>query len=170
MYGRGETFSTKAAGFAAQVIELYTRNLGAWSRPLIAVSAFTVMFSTTLTVVDGFPRAIATLVARLREPEDPGGEAAIDPRFYWGAMAVLGLGAVAIAGLFLASLQGLVDVATTLSFLTAPALAWLNHRAILGDEVPPEARPGRVLVAWSWAGILFSLLFALGYLAVLVGG
>ena len=50
-----------------------------------------------------------------------------------------------------------------LSFLTAPALAWLNHRSILGAEVAPEHRPGRAMVAYSWLGILFSLAFALWF-------
>ena len=53
-------------------------------------------------------------------------------------------------------------------WLTAPALAWLNHRAILGPEVPEEHRPGRRMVAYSWAGIVFTGGFALYYLYRLV--
>ena len=62
------------------------------------------------------------------------------------------------------SLKGLVDVATVLSFLTAPVLAWLNHRAILGAEVPAVHRPRGAMVIYSWTGIVFSLAFALWFL------
>jgi hypothetical protein len=84
------------------------------------------------------------------------------------AMLALGAGVVCIAVFFLTSLQALVDVATILSFLTAPALAWLNHRTMLGTEVPAAHRPGRGLVLWSWAGIVFSFAFAVAYVVVLV--
>jgi cation:H+ antiporter len=66
IFGRGIDLSDTAGGFAAQVVDLYAATLGEWSRPIIAVSAFATMFSTTLTVVDGFPRALAVLVARRR--------------------------------------------------------------------------------------------------------
>ena len=166
MFQSGREFSGSAGGFANQVIALYTDNLGAWSRPLIGLSALTVMFSTTLTVVDGFPRAIATLVERFQGPEVPDRPSAGSRRIYWGALVVLGIGTIVIATYLLTSLKGLVDVATVLSFLTAPVLAWLNHRAILGAEMPIEHRPRGAMVVYSWAGIVFSLAFALWFLKV----
>ena len=166
MFQSGREFPSGAAGFANQVIALYTENLGAWSRPLIGLSALTVMFSTTLTVVDGFPRAIATLVDRFRAPERPDDPSEGSRRVYWGALVVLGVGTIVISAFLLTSLKRLVDVATVLSFLTAPVLAWLNHRAILGAEVPVEHRPRGAMVAYSWAGIVFSLAFALWFARV----
>jgi hypothetical protein len=76
-----------------------------------------------------------------------------------GALTVIKIG-LGPTGAF----KSLVDVATTLSFLVAPALAWLNHRAMLGDEVPAEHRPGPKFVVYSWLGIIFSLAFALYFL------
>lgn len=164
MFNSGKAFPDSAAGFANQVIALYTENLGAWSKPIIGISAFTVMFSTTLTVIDGFPRALATLVARFQEPEIPDIPSAISRHAYWIALIVLGLGSIGIVAFLLSSLVSLVDLATTLSFLTAPMLAWLNHRAIQGEEVPPEGRPGSAMIAYSWAGIVFSIIFAVYFL------
>jgi hypothetical protein len=85
------------------------------------------------------------------------------------ALPLLGIGSMLVLYVGVArggreTFRGLVDLATTLSFLTAPALAILNHRAILGDEVPREHRPGRALVAYSWAGIVFSAVFAIYFL------
>ncbi|MGH7826367.1 MAG: NRAMP family divalent metal transporter [Candidatus Binatia bacterium] len=170
MYNSGMQFPESAAGFANQVIALYTETLGAWSKPLIGLSAFTVMFSTTLTVIDGFPRALATLVSRFNGPELPGRVWAINQAVYWMALVVLGLGSIGIVGLRLGSLVALVDLATVLSFLTAPLLAWLNHRVVLAKEMPEEHRPGLAMAAYSWAGIIFSTAFALYFLWVRWGG
>lgn len=171
MYGSGEAFDDRAAAFAQQVIALYTRNLGAWAAPLIGLAAGTVMFSTTLTVADGFPRALSGLAARFRGPERPG-ETTVRDRVYWAALLVLAAGSLAIIGYALrggAAFKALVDLATSLSFLTAPALAWLNHRAIHAPEVPLEHRPSPALTAWSVSGIVFSAAFAAWYLKVLAG-
>ena len=169
MYGSGEAFDDRAAVFAQQVISLYTKNLGEWAAPLIGLAAGTVMFSTTLTVADGFPRALSGLAARFRGPETPG-EATTRGSVYWASLLVLGAGSIAIIGYALrggAAFKALVDLATSLSFLTAPALAWLNHRAIHASEVPVQHRPSRALSAWSVSGIVFSSVFAAYYLWIL---
>ncbi len=167
MHGRGVELADSAGGFAAQVIDLYASTLGEWSRPIIAVAAFATMFSTTLTVVDGFPRALAVLAARLRGPEEQGGveeEQRAQRLVYWGSMATLAVGALVIIWLLLASLKTMVDLATTLSLLTAPVLAWLNHRAVLRPEVPEHMRPAGWLVLASWIGILVLGAVAVYYL------
>ena len=170
MYNSKMQFPETAAGFANQVIILYTETLGAWSKPLIGLSAFTVMFSTTLTVIDGFPRALATLVSRFKEPELPDRVSEINKSVYRMAMVVLCLGSIGIVGFLLKSLIALVDLATVLSFLTAPLLAWLNHRVILAEEMPEKQQPGLAMVAYSWTGIIFSTAFALYFLWVRWGG
>ncbi|MBU0551742.1 divalent metal cation transporter [Myxococcota bacterium] len=167
MHGTGAVFSDTAAGFAAQVVDLYTAALGAWSRPLISVSAFAVMFSTTLAVVDGLPRTLAVLIRRFYSEEQPwAGEAedAAFKRLYWGSLLLIGAGAVALLFLMIGALTPLVDLATTLSFLTAPALAWFNHRAVCGEEVPPAMRPSRGLRYLSLTSIGLLTVMSLGYL------
>jgi hypothetical protein len=60
-------------------------------------------------------------------------------------------------------LTGLVDLATTLSFLTTPILAVFNLRLLTGAHTPEEARPkgGLLLLARASAAFLvgFALLF-----------
>ncbi len=160
MYGSGERFKSGAAGFATQIIQLYTHNLGEWSRPLIGLCAFTVMFSTTLSVVDGFPRTLSCLIARFQGPEDPKTHDEGNRKTYWAALFILALGSMVVIGFMLKSLTVLVDLATILSFMTAPALALLNHRAIHGQQVPKELQPKRWLTWLSMAGIAFSGLMA----------
>jgi Mn2+/Fe2+ NRAMP family transporter len=167
MYGKGGEPAAQPMGFAQQLVELYAASLGAWSRPVIAVCAFMTMFSTTLTVVDGFPRALTVLVQRLRSEESPRGTLEQDDQarhVYWSMLVLLAVGAVVVLWLFLSSLPAMVDLATTLSFLTAPVLAWLNHRAVLAPEVPLELRPRPALRAMSWTGIVALGSFAAYYL------
>jgi Mn2+/Fe2+ NRAMP family transporter len=167
---RGAELEASPAAFGAQLVSLYADTLGAWSRPIIGAAAFLVMFSTTLTVVDGFPRALSVLADRFRSDElasEATGDG--DRRVYWGAVAVLFVGSLAVLHFALRSLGDMVDLATTLSFLTAPLLSLLNHRAITGDEVPEEGRPSKGLLLASWVGIVAQTAFALYYLALRFG-
>jgi len=165
IHGTGEPLATTAGGFANQVIDLYTRNLGEWSRPIIGFCALTVMCSTVLTVIDGFPRALSGLVARFQGPEQAQtGDQHKSSRSYWISLLILGVGSILVLGQFLKSLKGLVDLATVLSFLTAPILATLNHRAITSSDVPPEAQPGKGMKLYSWVSIASLTAFALYYL------
>lgn len=168
MHQSGATFPAPAGAFAAQFINLYAQTLGEWSRPVIGVAAFFVMFSTTLTVVDGFPRALSVLSQRFSSEEEPDSESAETAagrrKAYWVSLGVLFIGSMLVLVFLLKSLKTLVDIATTLSFLTAPILAALNHRAVTGAEVPAAARPKPWLLWLSRLSILFLTLFALYYL------
>ncbi len=175
---QGEALEAQPAAFGAQLIDLYAQTLGAWSRPLIAGAAFLVMLSTTLTVLDGFPRALAVLVARFRGAEtsfteDPRAEPG-DLRAYWAAMAILAAGAILVLAYALSSLRAMVDLATTASFLTAPALAALNHRAMFAthpsDGDNASQKPSPSLRWFSLAGIAIQGAFALCYLWLKVSG
>ena len=162
----GVEIDPRPGAFAAQLISLYAGTLGEWSRPLIGVAAFATMFSTTLTVADGFPRALSVLADRLRGPEaeDEEGRRSDRSPVYWGALLALAAGALVILAVFQSAMRALIDLATTLSFLSAPILSWLNHRAVTSQEVSAADRPARWLVLASWAAIAFQAAFALAFL------
>lgn len=167
MHGRGIAFASNAGGFANQIIELYAKTLGDWSRPLISICAFATMFSTTLTVVDGFPRTLSVLLSRFRGPEGNSEGPDVDGgerRDYWLALVVLGGGSLAVLTAFIGALKAMVDLATTLSFLTAPILALLNHRAVHSSDVAAAHRPSKAMTFASWTAITFFTFFAVAYL------
>ena len=166
MYASGEVFTSSPAGFAAQIIELYTKNLGTWAGPVVTIAAVTVMFSTTLSVVDGLPRALATLAARFQRPERAGVFESTNRRVYWVALAILFFGSLVLIQFFLASLTLMADVAATMSLTISPALAWLNHRAMVSDAVPSEARPGTLMRVYSRFGIAVSLMLAVYFVSM----
>jgi len=168
LHGEGE-LPTRPVAFAARLISLYVEALGEWSRPVIGGAALATMFSTTLMVVDGFPRALSVLLSRLRGPEDADAPEPSDRTpAYWASLALLVVGSLVILGVFLRSMSALIDLATTLSFLSAPVLSLLNHRAVTSDAVPDDARPARWLVTASAVAIALQGAFAIGYLGLLL--
>lgn len=161
MYGSGQQFYGSSTQFAAQFINLYTGILGAWSYPLVAVAAFTTMFSTTLTVTDAFPR-VMTRATEIMIPHKLEGRE--NNQLYWIWMAIIPGGALAIIALFMSGMTVLVDIATTLSFFTAPILAYINYRAVTGPWMPVGTRPGRKLAILNLVSMFFLAGFALFYL------
>lgn len=155
LYGAGEEPAGAAGAFANQLVGLYTDSLGEWSRPLIATCAIAVMFSTTITVLDAIPRTMSALVY-----EALGRESKTRLQ-YWAWLLALAIGAVLILAVFARSLTDMVDLATTLSFLGTPLLAFFNHRAMTSKDIPAEHKPARWLVVLSWAGVAFWSVFAL---------
>lgn len=165
MYGSGTGFSDAGPRFAVQLVDLYASALGTWARPVVLVAAVTTMFSTALTLADGFPRAIgrAARVLAAGDSEAP----AIEGSVYWVAIVVLGSATMFILWRFSGSLTGMLDFATTASFITAPVLGFLNLRAVLGPEVPAYARPSRPMVALAVTGLVLLGATAVVYLVML---
>ncbi|MBT7952026.1 MAG: divalent metal cation transporter, partial [Gammaproteobacteria bacterium] len=166
MHGSGVQLESSAGGFATQLISLYQETLGDWSKPVIAISALAVMLSTVLTLLDGYPRAIAILFLRFQYAEDPDikdDDKAMKPA-YLTSMVVLITGALIIQFFFSNSFRTLIAVATTISFITAPIVAWLIHKAMNSAEVPMQQRPGPGLRLYSLICIYLLAGFALFYL------
>ncbi len=164
MYGSGEQLVPTAGGFANQLVSLYVRSLGPWSRPVILLAAFTTMLSTTLACADAFPRVLRRTTEILVPVV---GDGRRSDWLYWGWMAIVMTGSLLLIGRFAGRLRLMVDVATSLSFVVAPVLSYFNYRAVTAAHVPAAARPPRWLRVLSWIGLAFATAFAAGYLAIL---
>lgn len=156
MFGTGMEFSPSGLVFSRQLVDMYTATLGGWSRWIIALVAFITMFSTTLTVLDGYARTLSGGLALLRGRRPGSGRGA-----YLLFMPLLIAVALALIAFFLGSMKALVDLATILAFLTAPLVAFLNFRVVRSSQVPPEQRPGPLLTGLSWVGLAFLIGFGL---------
>jgi Mn2+/Fe2+ NRAMP family transporter len=166
VHGTERELPESAAAFATLLVDLYAAALGEWARPILLVAAFATMLSTTVAVVDGFPRALEGAIARWRGPETgPGARGAT----YWVALAVVALGGWVLDVAFASSLRGLVDLATTLTGLTAPVLAVMNLLTLRGAEVPVEQRPAGAYLAFHLVGIAALTLMAAVYLMARLG-
>lgn len=163
LHGRGVELPAQAPAFARTFVDVYGEVLGPWSRPLVLSAAFATMLSTLLAVTDGFARALAGSIARFAGPEAPG-EVPAQPT-YLGTLFGTAAGAVLIVVFGTSNLKSLVDLATTVSFVLGPVLAWMNFRAVFADEVPEASRPGPWLRAGHLAAIGANVAFSVGFIA-----
>lgn len=169
MFGTGEAFSDNGIAFANQLADMYARTLGGWTRWLIATVAFITMFSTSLTVCDGYARTLVGCWRLLRAGERwPDVDAAGGRAGYLAVLGAVMLAGWLIIAVWLSGLRALIDVATITAFLTAPVVGWLSFAVVRRDPVPPSERPGRGLSLLSWAGLAYLAGFGLVYLATLV--
>lgn len=159
MYGSGQEYAASAGAFSNQLIELYTSALGDWAFVLIAACAFTTMFSTTLTVTDTYPRVVNECISTFKDDS-----AEADKKRYIYLLIGVSAGSLLLLIFLGDRFRFLIDLATTMSFLTAPILAFMNHKLIHQPEVDEKFRPKPWLYWLSISGIIFLTLFAFIYL------
>jgi len=155
MYGSGTQFSSQGGVFAQQLITLYTTNLGQAAYGIIGIAAFTTMLSTTLTTLDASPRAMSKTVQLLFNKEK---------NYYLLWMLLLTLGTAGIFVFLMSEMGQLVQIATVLSFITAPLYAFLNYRLVISKAMPKEFQPKTGLRFLSVLGLLFLTGFTAFYL------
>ena len=147
-----------AAAFATELLSIFTAIIGGWSYPVIALAAIAVMWSTVLALMDALPRVTSRLVDCLRGHAD-------EPRTRYGAMlAVQVAGVTLIMLMLLGSFNTFIDFATSAGFISAPALAYYNYRALRLATKDTAYQPSRLLVAWHWIGFAALAAFAVAFL------
>jgi Mn2+/Fe2+ NRAMP family transporter len=156
MYHSGMQFDNSAGKFAQQLINLYTENLGSGTSIFITVAAFTTMFSTTLTTLDASPRSMARTTELLFQKNIKGN--------YIGWIVLLSIGTIIILTLFISNMKAMIEIATIISFLTAPFYAIANFILISSKHTPKEWHPSTAMKVLSYLGIIFLIGFSIWYL------
>ncbi|MDA1074957.1 MAG: hypothetical protein O3A63_09410, partial [Proteobacteria bacterium] len=161
LLGNDQPIPGGSVGFAAMLIDLYSQILGGIAGTLIALAAFAVMFSTLISVLDGFPRIYVELFSVIsRKPVN-------NPhRQQIGFLAALILGAALMLLVFMNSFTGFIDLVTTLGFLVAPVVVYLNERIMLSDQIDKSLQPSRALLAWNRTALVVFSATAIAYLAL----
>jgi len=150
MYGSGVPFAAGGAAFAGQLLDMYQQALGDWAYPLVAIAAIATMFSTTLTVLDAFPRSISASLellfpGRIRQRNQH--------VTYLAGLVILIAGTLFILFFYLTSMREMVKIATVISFVAAPIIAILNMQAVFSRHMPDQYRPGKFMWIWCWFGV-----------------
>jgi len=146
-----------AGGFAAELLSLFTAIIGDWSYPLIAVAAIAVMWSTVFALMDALPRVTARLVDCMT------GRIEQAVTNYTTLLMVQVIGVTLIMLLLLHSFGTFIDFATSAGFITAPALAFYNYRAVTSAAVAPHYKPTNSLLIWHWTGFAAMCAFAIAF-------
>lgn len=161
VYGTGEKLSPDSLTFSSQLIHMYTTSLGSWAYWIVSIAAVATMVSTTITLLDAYPRVLTPVFTHLFLSDD---SSANEYKQRWVVMTILVAGTIFIMTYTMKSMGAMVNFATTLSFLTAPVLAWLNYKVVTDKHMPREAMPGTFMRILSWVGIVFFASFSIIYI------
>lgn len=158
LHGTGTELKSSGIGFSHQLVGLYASTIGEWSRYLIAVIAFFCIFGSTITVIDGYSRALAES-QRLFQKKAQG-----QRRCHNTWMIIVSAAAMGIIVFFSSALMPLLNFAMVLAFMTTPVFALLNYRLVAKTALPKALQWSRTMKVLSWAG----LTYLFGFLAVFI--
>jgi Mn2+/Fe2+ NRAMP family transporter len=160
VFGTDTKLPESNAQFSHAIVALYTNIMGDWSYWIIAASAFSIMFSTCITVLDGYGRSFKKCM-ELIKPESN------TKNSYSYAVATVAIVAFGVIYYFLdfsgnpKGFTKLIDFATALSFGIAPIVAIANFYLVNNGLFPKNQRPKRGLKFLSYVGIVFLIGFNL---------
>lgn len=163
MHGSGQEFSSNAVQFSDQLVQLISKNLGIWAYPFIAMAASLTMVSTTITCMDAYPRVVTKCIQTLYP-----NRAWNSAKSYFVLLGTVSMGALGILIFLTESMRTMVDFATSVSFLTAPLLAFIHYRISQSPEVQMVYPVSLGLRILSLGGLAFLTSFALYYLYLLL--
>ncbi|MDC1451669.1 hypothetical protein N8371_04600 [Vicingaceae bacterium] len=149
----GTELPNSGVAFSGQLIGIYVSTLGKWSFGFVALAAFTTMFSTTLTVLDAYPRVLQKAF-QLSVPT-------FKSRLYPLLLVGLAIGALFVLVFQLDNMKQLVDFATSVSFVTAPILASLIYFVVQKDTVQLLSNLEKHITCF---GLFFLYAFSLYYI------
>ncbi|UJF17656.1 divalent metal cation transporter [Vibrio sp. SS-MA-C1-2] len=155
LHGNGVELKTSGIGYSHQLVSMYASTIGEWSRYLIALVAFFCMLGTTLTVIDGYSRALAEATELVTKKK-------FNHRKninIW-MLTVSGL-ALSILCFFTSALMPMLDFAMVLAFMTTPIFALLNYMLVSRANLPEDLAVKPWLKYLSWAGLAYLFGFLL---------
>ncbi|MDG1725290.1 MAG: divalent metal cation transporter [Bacteroidia bacterium] len=126
LYQTGINLEASAGGFASQLIDIFVSNLGESFYWVITIAAFTTMFSTTITCFDAMPRVMKEISIKMKLNQK------LHSKSLW--LYTLAGGTIFLLLFFVKDMKQMVSFATTISFLTAPVIAWLCIKVFRIDE------------------------------------
>ena len=161
VYGTSKEIPESGKTFSEFVVSLYTSSIGNWAGIFISIAAFSIMFSTFITVLDGFSRAMKTSIELL--PKKNNVFKSKSNHLEKIMLLIIGIGSLLLILGFEENPKGfklLVNTATTVSFLLAPIIAFLNFRLVQPDKIGKQHSPSLLLKVTAWIGMVYLILFS----------
>lgn len=158
-YSQAASLPNNAVDFSAALINMFSKSLGNWAKPIISLAAFATMFSTTLTCLDGYPRVIVSSMKELKNMT-----AKTYKTLYHSMIAYAALTTMVIILFFTKNMKAYIDFITIVSFLCAPIFAYINYRVIFKSDFPEDYQPGILNRSLAKLGLLFLIIFSLVFI------
>ena len=157
LHGNGQTLSTSGMGFSHQLVSMYASTIGEWSRYLVALVAFFCIFGSTITVIDGYSRAISEAQRLIQSKSS-------SFVYHRSWMLIVSISAMIVLLFFTAHLMTMLNFAMILAFMTTPIFALLNYRLVARANLQGELALTTRMKALCWVG----LTYLFGFLAVFI--
>ena len=141
---------------ASQIIGLYRETLGEIPATLAAIAALCVMATTMVTAFDGAARGLGAVHQEFQG--NIGGRASTTG--YIVFLLILAVLTVGFILLVMESFAAFIDLVTSIYFVVAPALAFMNHLVVTRCEMPEGSRPSRTMRMLSLTGVVVMTLMA----------
>ncbi len=171
LYDTNETIPNDPAGFANGIVNLYTQTMGSWTYILIAAASFSIMFGTCIAVFDGYGRAMQR-TSELIFFKKKATYTKAKNKMYTATILLVIIGSFCIIQLVKTTdfgIKGLVNIATTLSFIIAPIIAVFNVILVRKNHIGEHAPPTWIKIT-SYLGIVFLTAFSIYFLFNKFGG
>ncbi len=161
LHSSGELISKNPSVFAAQLVSIYTSTIGAWSELIIGLAMLTTILSTTITLIDIYPRSISVSMQILMNTSYP--VERVQRKILTSVFCGL---SYLIIHYLVSDLTTIADIVTASSFLFAPFFAFLNYQVVNSKLLPKRFRPHWMLKVLSMAGFAFMIGFDVVFLYV----
>jgi len=158
LHNSGEIISTNNAIFAEQLISIYTKTIGSWFKHIIPIIIAITIVSTTLTLIDIYPRTLAVGLKTINKDFN------LSKRFLHIIMMLISCSISAIILLLIDNFKALLDLITIIAFLSAPLFAYMNYRLLYGGFIPIEYQPNKYLKILSWIGFIYFIFFCIVFI------
>ena len=164
VYGSGELLEGSSTDFSRRLLEIFTHHLGSWAYPVMAMAAFVTIYGTLITAWDAFARSCAYSLRSLRfeDEESSAEQVAYAGKAYNIIMPLIGIGGFILFSYYTGGMIAMLELATIISFLVAPIIAYLNLKAITGDRMPDQQKPSARMLVLAYVGLVVMVVFA-GY-------
>ena len=159
LYGTGSELSSSAVTFADQIVQIFTSHIGNWAYFLIAIAAFSTMFSTCMTAHDAVSRVSIDIINKLYPTNS-----FFNKKLSFGFVVIfLALINWIVINSFGANMGSLVALATFVSFVMAPLIGWMNLKTVTSKDIAIANQPNKGLKLLSYIGMVFLAFFSIYY-------
>lgn len=171
IYGSGQQLDGSSTALSNKLLDVFKTNLGEWLHPVFAVAAFGTIYGTLITVFDAFSRSLSWSLRALRFEiiENNSEQNKFLENYFKIALVLMGVGAFLLFKYSEASMIKMLEIATIISFVSAPAIAFINLKAMNDPDFPVEHKPGKGLLLLSYIGIVVMIVFTVYYLLFGIG-
>jgi Mn2+/Fe2+ NRAMP family transporter len=166
LYGSGQRLEGTPVAFCNTLLQVFSKHLGAWTYPVIAIAAFGTIYGTMITAMDAFSRSLvrSIQVFRFEKIEDNPAQQQFLDKYYNRTLVVIAVGAFL---LFYTAGKGMIqflELATIIAFVSAPIIAWLNWKLLRSGEVSQQFQPNKALKFLAYFGLAAMSIFSMYYI------